>query len=63
MQGIIVNGTYGVLPTLSIASQSKTNLADLKLTTLQILSAVSGVDAKVFFKRIDSFPIKPQCRC
>ena len=34
---------------MSIASECKTNLAELKLTTLQILSAASGVDAKVLF--------------
>ena len=38
---------------MSIASECKTNLAELKLTTLQILSAASGVDAKVLFERID----------
>ena len=38
---------------MSIASESKPNLAELKLTTLQILSAASGVDAKVLFERID----------
>ena len=47
VQGIIINGKYRVLPTMSIASESKTNLAELKLTTLQILSAASIVDAKV----------------
>ena len=38
---------------MSIASESKPNLVELKLTTLQILSAASGVDAKVLFERID----------
>ena len=38
---------------MSIASESKSNLADLKLTILQILSATSGVDAKFLFERID----------
>ena len=37
----------------SNASSSMSNLAKLKLTTLQILSAASGVDAKVPFERID----------
>ena len=53
MQGIIINGKYRALPTMSIASESKPNLAELKLTTLQILSTASGVDAKVLFERID----------
>ena len=37
----------------SNASSSMPNLAKLKLTTLQIGSAASGVDAKVPFERID----------
>ena len=37
----------------SNVSSSMPNLAKLKLTTLQILSAASGVDAKVLFERID----------
>ena len=37
----------------SNVSSSMLNLAKLKLTTLQILSAASGVDAKVLFERID----------
>ena len=53
VQGIIINGKYRALPTMSIASESKPNLAELKLTPLQILSAASGVDAKVLFERID----------
>ena len=53
VQGIIINGKYRALPTMSIVSESKTNLAELKLTTLQILSAASGVNAKVLFERID----------
>ena len=52
-QCIIINVKYRALPTMSIASESKPNLAELKLTTLQILSAASGVDAKVLFERID----------
>ena len=53
MQGIIINGKYRALPTMSIASESKPNLVELKLKTLQILSEASGVDAKVLFVIID----------
>ena len=53
MQGIIINGKYRALSTMNIASESKPNLAELKLTTLQILLAASGVNAKVLFERID----------
>ena len=55
VQGIIINGKHRALPTMSIASESKTNLAELKLSTLQILSAASGVDANVLFERIEFF--------
>ena len=48
--------------TMSIVSEAKPNLAELKLTTLQILSAASGVDANVLFERID-FVISTQYRC
>ena len=59
VQGIIINGKYRALPTMSIASESKPNLAELKLTTLQIFSAASGVDAKVLLRQlILSFLIK-----
>ena len=53
VEGIIINGKYRALPTMSITSESKTNLAELKLTTLQILSAASGAKAKVLFERMD----------
>ena len=58
---IIINGKYSALPTMNITSESKPNLVELKLTTLQILSAASGVDAKVLFERID-FVITDQTR-
>ena len=53
VQGIIINGKYRALPIMSIASESNTNLAELKLITLQILFTASRVDAKVVFERID----------
>ena len=37
VQGIIINGKYRALPTMSIASESKPNLAELKLTTYRQL--------------------------
>ena len=58
MQGIIINGKYSALSTMSIASESKPNLVELKLTTLQILLAASGVDTKVLRELILSFLIK-----
>ena len=53
VQGIIINDTYRALPTLPIASESRTNLADLKLVTLDILATASAVDKKDLFERID----------
>ena len=53
VQGITVNGVYRSLPTLSIASESRTNLADLKFTVLGILEAASGVEAKILYEKID----------
>ena len=53
VQGITINRQHRALPTLSVASESKDNLADLKLTTLNILQAASGVDKNVLFEKID----------
>ncbi|CAH1261889.1 Hypp2477 [Branchiostoma lanceolatum] len=53
VQGITVKGRYRSLPTLSIASESRQNLADLKVAMLQILEAASGVASKTLFEKID----------
>ncbi|KAI8514440.1 hypothetical protein Bbelb_070310 [Branchiostoma belcheri] len=53
VQGITVKGKYRSLPTLSIASESRQNLADLKVAKLQILKAASGVAAKTLFEKMD----------
>lgn len=46
VQGITVNGKYRSLPTMSIASEPRQNLAALKVAVLDILYAASGVDTK-----------------
>jgi len=53
VQGITVNGIYRSLPTLNITSESRKNLADLKVAVLKILEAASGVAAKILFEKID----------
>ena len=53
VQGLTVNGKYRSLPTLNIASESRENLADLKLAILDILSAASGVNSKSLFEKND----------
>eukprot|EP00058_Branchiostoma_floridae_P002606 XP_002588094.1 hypothetical protein BRAFLDRAFT_87612 [Branchiostoma floridae] len=53
VQAITVKSRYRSLPTLNIASESRQNLADLKVTMLQILQTASGVAAKTLFEKID----------
>lgn len=53
VQGVTIDGKYRALPTLSTASESQKNLADLKVATLRILPAAAGVEAKLLFEKID----------
>jgi hypothetical protein len=53
VQGITINGTYRSLPTMSIASESRENLAALKVALFNILEAASGVPAKTLFEKVD----------
>ncbi len=53
VQGISIDGVYHALPTLPIATESRANLKDLKLTTLHLLSAVSGVSVETLFSKLD----------
>lgn len=46
VQGVMVNGIYRALTTLSLTSESRKNLSDLRLAIFNILQTVSGVDAK-----------------
>lgn len=51
--GVTVGGEYYPLPTLSINSETRTNLAELKLTLLSLLAACSGVPRKDIWGKID----------
>ena len=43
MQGVTIKGSYYPLPTLQISSETRSNLAELKLTILSLMSVCSGV--------------------
>ena len=51
--GITVGGEYFLLPTLSINSETRSNLAELKLTLLSLLSACSDVPKEQIWSKID----------
>ena len=53
VQDIAIHGILRQLPTLSVASESRRNLADLKVAVLNILSASSGIPENVLYERID----------
>lgn len=53
VQGISIRGKFHPLPTLSISSETRNNLADLKLTILQLLSVTGGVSVEALWERID----------
>ena len=53
VQGVTINGKFRVFPTLPIASESKENLAQLKLAILNILETCGGVDPKDLFQKIN----------
>ena len=48
-----MKGKFYPLPTLAITSETRQNLADLKLTILQLLSLTSGVSVEGLWKEID----------
>ena len=53
VQGITVNGKHRPLPMLSIDTETRENLADLKVLTYQMLEKSSGISAKDLFSKID----------
>ena len=53
VQGVTVKKKFFPLPTLAISSETRENLADLKLTILQLLSITSGVSVEALWGRID----------
>jgi hypothetical protein len=53
VQGININGTYRSLPTLAIASETRENLKDLKITVMNMLSVIGGIPTETLYQRID----------
>ena len=53
VQGATINKKFYPFPTLCLASETRENLAQLKVTILSILSAVSGVSSSDLWRRID----------
>ena len=53
VQGVTVEGRYYSFPALSIASETRKNLADLKLTVLALLSICSGIQQIDIWKKVD----------
>ena len=53
VQGITVNGKHRPLPTLGVDSETRQNLADLKVLTFEMLEKCSGIPAKDLFAKID----------
>jgi len=53
VQGIKIHGIFRPLPTLPVASESRRNLADLKVAVLDILSASSEIPKNVLNERIN----------
>ena len=53
VQGVTTNGKFRAFPTLHIATDSKENLAQLKLAILNILAICGGVDPKDLFEKIN----------
>ena len=50
-KGVTINGKFRAFSTLPIASESRENLANLKLAILNILATCGGVDSKELFEK------------
>ena len=55
VQGINIDGRFRPLQTLKIASETRENLADLKVTVFNLLQACSGIEAKRLFEKLDFY--------
>ena len=53
VNGITIEGIYRALPTLSVATESCENLAEMKKCVLQMLEISSGISAKDLFEKVD----------
>ena len=52
VQGVTVNKKYFAFPTLSLSRETRTNLASLKVTVMNILSVCGSVPADTFGRRL-----------
>ena len=53
VQGVNIKGKFYPFSTLKISSETRSNLADLKLTILQLLAVCGGVTAKELGEKVD----------
>ena len=53
VQGVTVKGKFFPLPTLAISSETRENLADLKIVVLQLLSVAAGVSVEALWEKVD----------
>jgi len=53
VQGLTINGKYRSLPTFPIASESRRNLADLKLAVLKMMETASSFSSKEIYEKLD----------
>ena len=53
VQGASINGQFYPFPTLNISSETRQNLAELKLTVLNFLAVCGGVTKEALWEKID----------
>ena len=53
VQRLTIKGKYRSLPTFPIASESRRNLADLKLAVLKMIETASGFSSKEIYEKLD----------
>ena len=53
VQGASINGQFFPFPTINISSETRQNLAELKLTMLTILAVCGGVTKEALWEKID----------
>ena len=53
VQGASINGQFFPFPTLNISSETRQNLAELKITILHLLAVCGGVTKEVLWEKID----------
>ena len=53
VQGASINGQFYPFPTVNISSETRQNLAELKITILNILAVCGGVTSETLWEKID----------